>query len=56
MAFSDEEIHDSLAEERRLPNTYRRGWPGKRDDVAVDTDGNFTHVSTPETPEDKFSS
>jgi hypothetical protein len=54
MAFKDEDIAEVIEESKRIPSTHRRGFPGKRDDVAEGRTGEPVYVPTPETPEDRF--
>lgn len=56
MAFSDEEIFESMEEDKELPSTCRKGGFGIRDDVAEGSDGRIVHVPTPETPDDPLRS
>ncbi len=48
------EIQTEREEACRLPSTYRHGWGGERDDVAIGTDGTPAKVWRPDNPEDEY--
>lgn len=54
MTYRDEEIREEIERQKQLPVTHRNAHPSKRDDVAIDLNGQPVHVPTPETPDDRF--
>src|SRR6266850_735862 len=48
------EIRSVMADESRLPSTFRHAWPTHSADVATGPNGETVRVWRPENPEDRF--